>query len=154
ANVFTALINPSLVNFHVENTTFSLGGPNFPMTPAFFAGAYTPGNPTFSIDLKNCILANTTAFIVGPGASAGTLTGDHNGFYNSPPAIGTSPITTTMNPFQSVGGGNGYLEANTVLRNAGTLTITPSLLTELRERTTDAPIYLTGQITTPRTLGQ
>lgn len=149
-DVQTAFINPSYVNFHVENTTFTLGGVNFPATPAFLSQA--SGNAPFSIDLKNCVLAKLSAFI--SGGSGGTLTGDRNGFYSSPPQIGTSPITANANPFQTVGGGKAYLAANSVFRNFGTLSITPSLLTALRERTTDAPIYLTGQLTTPRTLGQ
>jgi len=150
-DVQTALINPSYVNFHVENTTFTLGGANFPMTPAFLS--QSSGTAPFNIDLKNCVLANLSASFIS-GGSGGTLTGDHNGFYNSPPSIGTFPITTTANPFQTIGGGKAYLAANSVFRNFGTLSITPSLLTALRELTTDAPIFFSMLLRTPRTLGQ
>jgi hypothetical protein len=155
-NVQYAFLNSSYVNFHVENTTFALGGGGFPRAPAFLAGAYpASGTLPFSIELKNCVLANITApWIMGNGASGGTLSGEHNGFYNSPPPMGTFAITTDIYPFQRVGGGKAYLAGDSVFRNAGTLSITPSLLAELRETTTEPPIYLTGSLTTPRTVGQ
>lgn len=142
--VLRAFYNPSYVNFHVEHTTFDSG----------YLVVSDNASP-FSVNLKNCVLATImTPFISGSGGSGGTLAGEYNGFYSTAGTIGTSPITTTVYPFTIQGGGKHYLAANTVFRDAGTLTINAGLLADLRERTTTAPNYLTGQMTASTTLGR
>ena len=86
---------------------------------------YTPGN--HSIQLTNCLMSRV--------ASNGTesVTWDH-----------TAWETNSLGVFETVGGGAHYLPAGSTNRDAGTTAIDTNLLAELRARTTDAPLWLSG----------
>ena len=56
--------------------------------------------------------------------------------------------------FESVGGGAHYLPASSTNRDAGTTAIDPGLLGDLRARTTEAPLWLSGSQTTDIVLGR
>ena len=71
----------------------------------------------------NCIFANTSD-------DAGTTdygTGDHNGFYNHT-GFGANQVSSTSQPFQTVGAGSHYLSDRSPFRNAGVRA--PSLAVE------------------------
>ena len=80
----------------------------------------------------NCIMANVTN-------TTGLYSGDHNGFYKSPP-FGSGTFTNTFYPFQAVGAGNYYLTNGCSFTNAGTANIDPALLANLRQKTTYPPM--------------
>jgi hypothetical protein len=103
------------------------------------------------VGLNNCILANVTNLVGGyPGQQ---ITGDDNGFYNSP-AFGTTQITNTFYPFQTVGSGSYYLTNGTAFADSGTTNIDATLLAELPKKTTAPPIvYTSTTITTNLELG-
>ena len=93
-----------------------------------------------SVILTNCILANVATL---SGSYYDTISGDHNGFYNSP-SFGTSQFPTGSNPFQAVGAGSYYLTNGCNFFNAGTTNIDPALLADLQTKTAYAPILLTN----------
>jgi hypothetical protein len=93
-----------------------------------------------TLEVTNCILANVTNL---NGATAPTLNGGYNGFYNSP-NFGANQTTNMFYPFQSVGAGNYYYTNCCVFTNAGTGAIDPVLLAELQNRTSYAPIAYTN----------
>lgn len=96
----------------------------------------------------NSVFANVTNMYSG-SASAG---GNHNGFYSAP-AFGTSQYTTTNSPFQSIGAGNYYLSPGSSFRDVGiTNGLSSAFLSELRKRTTYAPVVLTNTYTSPTAL--
>ena len=96
-----------------------------------------PNAPQPNIDapkLTNCILIAVT-----------------NGFTNF---VGTG-VETNASPagiFQTVGQGSFYLADGSPYRNAGTTNINPTLLGDLRQRTTYPPIWLTNSVTNDLTL--
>lgn len=132
ANVGTPL-TLDMANVMARNVTFKAGGYSL-VSPAGSMGA--------TVNLVNCILANFPTFSWSPSIS---LSGDHNGFYNNYAAtFGSSPITTTSNPFQSVGAGNYYLTNGCAFVNAGTTNNAD--LTDLQTKTVFAPTLLTNVI--------
>ncbi len=149
ANFQTAL-ELGTANVRAENVTFDGNATN----SVLFTGS------ACVVNLANCILADIPAYNAGPAAG-----GDHNGFYNSgsqstyfyggSTTFGTSPITSTTYPFQSVGAGNYYLTNGCVFLNAGTtdrlifsLVLNDpyyrTLLADLKTKTTYPPILLSN----------
>src|SRR5260370_42093677 len=98
----------------------------------------TTQSPT-NIYLTNCILAQVTNIgnFYGPG------------YIGSYVAITNDGSTV----FQTVGAGNCYLAPSSPWRNYGTPSITPSLLADLRKRTTYPPLLLTNHFTNFTALG-
>jgi hypothetical protein len=111
----------------------------------------------YNIDFVNCILADISAVAVG---TAITVTGDHNGFYNTcGHTFGTSITNATSNPFQTAGVGDYayagyfYLTDGCPFRNAGCY-YDPGLLVSLVQKTTHPPIFFSNiTITNNITLG-
>jgi hypothetical protein len=126
ANVQNSLYNIFSTTLDVQNTTFSSSSSL--ASPLGYA----------SLSLKNCILANVTT-LTNSSINPFTFSGDHNGFYNSP-AFGTSQITSTSYPFQTVGGGSYYLTNGCNFFNQGTTNIDAPLLASLRNKTTYPPL--------------
>jgi hypothetical protein len=126
ANVQTNFNNVSVESINAQNTTFS-------GSSCVVNGAVDYTIPT----LTNCILANVTQLTNG-GIYNG-VSGDHNGFYNSP-VFGTSQVTNNFYPFQSVGAGNYYLTNGCNFFNTGTTNIDVTLLASLQQKTTYPPI--------------
>ncbi len=129
ANVQTNFNNLDANNFSVQNSTFSgsacmIQGPDY-------------DSPVFT----NCILVNVTSLTNGAVSS---FSGDHNGFYNSP-SFGTNTKTNTFYPFKPIGAGNYYLTNGCAFTNAGTSSIDPTLLSNLQQKTTYPPLFLTNQ---------
>ena len=91
-------------------------------------------------NLNNCIFANVTNLFSG---SLSGYTASYNGFYKSP-TIGTSAVTNTFYPFQTVGAGNYYLANGCNFFNAGTMNIDSMLLADLKEKTTYPPVVYTN----------
>jgi hypothetical protein len=84
----------------------------------------------------NCIFANVISL---SNAYVYSLSGSDNGFYRSS-TFGLSQYTTSTSPFQMVGAGSYYLTASNSFRNVGTTNIDPTLLAELRTKTTYPPL--------------
>jgi hypothetical protein len=110
--------------------------------------------PSFGIaSFVNCILANVTALTSG----SASLSGNYNGFYNSP-QFGNNqfvpPGSPPNSPFQPpVGAGNYYLVDGSNFRNVGTTVgVSSALLNDLKQRTTYPPMILNG--TVPLTLAR
>ena len=100
-----------------------------------------------SLNVVNGILANVPTLVTNYYGTYGTLSGTNNGFYASP-TFGSQIMTTTNNPFLSVGAGGYYLATNTTFRNVGTSAIDSTLASALQKKTTYAPIVLSGYRTT------
>jgi hypothetical protein len=81
------------------------------------------GNTT--LFLTNCLLAGVT--------NLGAFTGESNGTNNPGESV-----------FQTVGGGAHYLATDSPYRDTGTTNINPTLLTELKARTTYPPLVLSN----------
>jgi hypothetical protein len=134
-----------LAYVQAQNVTF-IGSYSALVAPAGSGPYYN-----VTVNLVNCILANFTVFsTVG---TAITISGQNNGFYNDyTSAFGSSPITSTSNPFQTVGAGNYYLTSNCVFASAGTTNnIDPALLAGLRTKTVYAPAVVQTNWTTSGT---
>ena len=86
---------------------------------------YEPGS--HSIRLTNCILSRVASL----GTESVAL--DH-----------TAWESNTQGVFEIVGGGAHYLPTGSTNRDAGTTAIDTNLLADLRGRTTEAPLWLTG----------
>ena len=124
----------------VSTNLVSLGGASFQVQQAtFHAGALLVSAPSWpsgsSLTLTNCILAELTAL------SAGSIevSGSHNGFYHSP-QLGVFRFLSTGYPFRAVAGGRYYLSETSGFRNVGSTNLSPALLAQLRQKTTDAPL--------------
>jgi hypothetical protein len=113
---------------YVQNTTFSSSG---------YELATSTGSGGLSV--KNCIFANASTTFYG----SVYLSGNNNGFYNSPP-FGTSTFINTFYPFQTVGAGAYYLANGCNFFNRGTANIDPALLASLKQKTTMPPIVYSG----------
>src|SRR5258708_16572453 len=98
----------------------------------------TTQSPT-NIYMTNCILAQVTNIgnFYGPG-----YIGSYVAITNDGSAV-----------FQTVGAGNCYLAPYSSWRGYGTTSITPSLLADLRKRTTYPPRVLTNNFTSFTALG-
>jgi hypothetical protein len=97
------------------------------------------------VSFTNSIFANITALYSG----AVTLSGEHNGFYNSP-TFGNAPVSSGSTPFQSVGAGNYYLVAGSSFRDYGVSnTLSGSQLQDLSKRTTFPPLISTNSYAYP-----
>jgi hypothetical protein len=129
ANVQTNLNSMFNTTVDAQNTTFS--GSSYLASPL----------NNVSLSLENCILANVSALT---NITSISISGTNNGFYNSP-AFGTSQVTNTFYPFQSVGAGNYYLTNGCNFFNAGTTNINATLLASLQQKTTYPPLLLTNQ---------
>jgi hypothetical protein len=73
---------------------------------------------------------------------------DSSGYSGSP----NRTVVPTNGVFQAVKGGGHYLPADSPFRDLGTTNIHAGLLTDLKSRTTVAPLVLTTDITVPTTL--
>ena len=99
------------------------------------------------VTLTNCILSNVTNL----GFGGLSVSGNYNGFYNSPP-FGTSMFTNAFYPFQVVGAGNYYLTNGCNFFNQGTTNIDSTLLAALQTKTTYPPlVYSNTTISVPMT---
>jgi hypothetical protein len=135
-NVQTDLFNMQYSTINVQNSTFSSS--SYLTTVSF---AYQTFVPTFT----NCLfvdISNLTNNISGSDLTYG-LSGSHNGFYYCP-NFGSSTVTSSFYPFQTVGGGECYLTNGCDFHNAGTTNIDPVLLTNLATKTTYPPIAFTN----------
>ena len=95
----------------------------------------------------NCIfsnVANLTNDAQYPYLNYG-ISGGYNGFYNSP-NFGSSTVTNSFPPFQTVGAGNYYLTNGCDFFNQGTTNIDPTLLADLATKTTYPPTVWTNMI--------
>lgn len=113
----------SSVTSHVEHATFH----NLSLGYWLTGGSNT-------VRLTNTIIVGVTTYVPFTGSNVVTNQSDA-GF------------------FQAVGAGSHYLVAGSTNRNAGATTISPSLLADLKQRTTFPPVLLTNDITTTTTLG-
>jgi uncharacterized protein YegL len=136
ANVQTNLLNLTYGGFDAQNTTFS---------GSTYLGV---GSTSGGITLTNCVLVNVTNLT--NSSFAATFSGDHNGFYNSA-KFGTNTKTNTFYPFKPIGAGNYYLTNGCAFTNAGTASIDPTLLSNLQQKTTYPPLFLTNQTLTVNT---
>jgi hypothetical protein len=126
---------------NAQNTTFAGGG-----------WLINNNSGASSLACVNCVFANVTNLAAYP--SSLTLSGTNNGFYNSfgGSTFGTSPVTASGYPFQSVGGGNYYLTNGSPFRNVGTTNIDAGLLAGIQTKTTYPPVTCTNQtFSTPTT---
>ncbi len=145
---------------NLENVLFASVSNDFNYTGS---GALTVQNATLSggsylavcsssgvsLSLTNCILANVTNLTNG----SVTLSGDFNGFYNSP-IFGTDQATNNSYPFQAAGAGDYYLTNGCNFFTAGTTNIDPVLLASLGAKTVWPPlIYSNIMVSTNVTLG-
>ena len=87
-----------------------------------------------SLAVKNSVLGSVTNLV----GTAVTLSGSYNGFYASP-TFGSSCVTTTVSPFESVGAGEHYLAEGCGFQNQGTTNLNATLANDLKKRTTVAP---------------
>jgi YD repeat-containing protein len=98
-----------------------------------------PSSPSgCGVNLTNCILSDVTNLTAG----VISLSGDTNGFWNSP-TFG-NVITNTSYPFQAVGAASYYLANGCSFLNSGTTNINSALLTSLRQKTTFPPIVFSN----------
>jgi hypothetical protein len=138
STVATNIVLSTYCNATVENSTFNT-------STCIVSRVYTNGIAP-AINLTNCIFANVIAPSVG-GVVA--ISGSYCGFYNSPGTYGVqNPITTLSNPFQTVAAGNNYLRRGSVFAESGTTQIDPSLKLQLKQLTTDPPLFLTNLVDT------
>jgi len=122
ANVTAAFNNLSYSYVYAENVTVS-GTAN---------SSLATGSP-WVVNLANSVLANVTSL-----GSGGTVSGNNNGFYNSP-AFGTLPVVIPSGgpgPFQQRGAGYYYLAGGSPFLNQGTTAIDATLLADLKKKTT------------------
>ncbi len=136
--------NVSLGNALFANTKTNIifqGGSTLTAQNATFSGssilATAPSSPNGSyLALTNCVLANVTNLVSG---SLVTTNGNFNGFYQSP-VFGINFVTNAFFPFQTVGGGSYYLTNGCNFLNVGTTNISPTVLADLKMKTTCPPI--------------
>ncbi len=133
ANIATNFDDPTFGTFTCQNVTFASSA----YLMNFIHVSDTNG---VSFALTNCIFANVTNLSnIGPP----NYTGGYNGFYNTS-TFGSSALTSSGYPFQSVGGGSFYLAVGSAFRSAGTANIDTNLLSDLGKRTTYPPIVIFG----------
>jgi len=126
----SATVSPSLINCTIDQADKLVGG-----------------SGTLSYSAVNSVFANIT------NSTAGTFSGNNNGFYSSAQSFGTAKTTVSASPFQSAGAGNYYLTDASGFRNAGTSSgLSGSLITDLGVRTTYPPVIVAATtIGTPQT---
>ncbi|MBI2927416.1 MAG: hypothetical protein HYY24_17100 [Verrucomicrobia bacterium] len=133
--VFDSSSNPMTVN--AEHLTVN--------TASYLAYAGSTGS---NVKATNCVFASVTSLSANGNT---TFSGQNNGFYSAP-NFGSSPVTSTSNPFQSVGKGFHYLASGSNFRNAGSTSLNATLAADLKNRTTYPPIELTTHFTVNTTL--
>ncbi len=133
ANVATNFNNVQAGGFTCQNVTFSSSG----YLVALGSAADTN---TATFTLNNCIFASVTNLY---NFNYTSITGGHNGFYNSA-TFGSSTFTTGTYPFQTVGAAGFYLAEGSLFRKVGTASIDTNLLAGLAKRTTYPPIVFFG----------
>jgi len=140
ANTMTNFILQGGCTITAQNATFSASR---------FLATAPPTHTGSSLQFRNCILANVTNLFSGVFESTNGLC---NGFYKSP-VFGTSTVTNTFNPFQTVGAGSYYLTNGGNFFNQGTTLLDATLLAALKTKTTCPPIvYSNVTISLPTTL--
>jgi len=105
---------------------------------------YEPSYDNYYI--TNSIFANNTS-----SWSGYTIYSGYNYFYNATP-FGGSVDGGFGAPFQICGAGNYYIPPASGLHGAGTANIPSTLLADLAQRTTFAPVVFSNTVTTPTTL--
>jgi len=126
------LYNGSVDNLTVNNATYL---------------AKVTSTNTATLGVTNSILANVTNLVSG----SVTLTGNYNGFYNSP-QFGNVPWSSSSFPFQSAGAGSYYLNAGSPFLGVATPSTEATTLSDLRQMTVFPPVvtancYLPGSVT-------
>ena len=128
ANVLTNFVVITS-GFDVQNSTFS--------GSTYLIACTTAGGVIFT----NCIFANVNHLT--NSASLSSFLGNYNGFYSTA-AFGLNQISTAAYPFQTAGAGNYYLSNGCSFLNYGTTNIDPTLLANLKQRTTHPPLFYTN----------
>ncbi|HWQ90142.1 MAG TPA: hypothetical protein VN673_00610, partial [Clostridia bacterium] len=131
----------SLNNVLMANVQYPVAFPG-PLTGVSCSFA----NCTFDmcLQLVTGVTPNSVNSVYANVAALGqTPSGNYNGFYNSPQFGGFRQVASS-NPFQMVGAGNYYLDQvnGATFRNSGTTAGIAFLQTDLKERTTYAPVLL------------
>jgi len=149
------------ITLAVKNALFSFvnipliagtGGSGYPFNSTFYSCTFDHATTCFAINYSydsvkvyDSVFANISTMASG---YPGYLSGQYNGFYPSTSAFGSPayPAGGGASPFApAVGGGAYYLSAVSGFRNVGTTNGLPAgLVTDLTNRTTYAPIYVTG----------
>jgi hypothetical protein len=137
-NIENALFSGVLTNFGVAGTTIIGANITFANSTYLAVSAYP--NVLYPIALTNCIFANVTSL---SNSFCYQLTGDHNGFYNSP-SFGTMQVTNPCYPFQRVGAGSYYLTNGCGFFASGTSAAGTGVLSQLSVRTTHPPLVLSN----------
>ena len=100
----------------------------------------------------NSIFANVGGLSQDTGGIV-SITGDYNGFYDTPFQFGVHHPVSPTAPFQSSDAGYYYLNSTSGFQNAGNASISSTLLNSLKTRSTHPPIALptwmelTGELT-------
>lgn len=123
----------------------------------YLASRYAPPGYILNMNLTNCVVTSVSQ-LSAPGQGQVAWYGDYNGFYpSSVPTFGSHPVQPDANPFlPPTGAGNYYLDTDARgFRNKGTANIDPTLLADLKKKTTRPPLVYDGTLTTllPRGLG-
>jgi len=108
----------------------------------YLAEGYTGVSYYSTLTFRNSIFANIGA-LYGPAGSTLDLGAcAYNGFWEVAPQhrFGSAQRLATADPFQGVAQGAHYLRADSDLRAQGTTGINPTLLNDLKQRTTQAPV--------------
>jgi RHS repeat-associated protein len=130
ANVQTPLL-PSATSWSINTV---LNHCTIDQSALLVQASIAPGNSVTAI-FTNSVLANITTLSTG----SPTLSGTKNGFYNCS-TFGSSTLSSSGSPFQTVGAGSHYLTNNSNFRQAGTTTgVASGLLSDLKIRTTSPP---------------
>jgi hypothetical protein len=128
------LLSNNKTNFNATSSANTISAQNVTVNNAF---DLVDGNFASTwFYLTNCVFVNATNL-------SGNITAAYNGFYQSP-AVGASPTTNTFNPLQCAGAANCYLTNTCAFLNAGTTNISASLLADLADKTTYAPVIFSN----------
>jgi RHS repeat-associated protein len=105
------------------------------------ANIQAAGEPLLAVTAVNCVFANSSL----AGSPFVSLSGHHNGFYNTT-RFGTSQYSTSVTPFTTAAAGSHYLKQDSNFRGVASTGINSGLLTELRKRTVSAPYVYAQQV--------
>jgi hypothetical protein len=119
---------------------------------ALLSGGFNPG-----LTIRNSVFANVLN-------ATGSITADHNGFYNAP-VFGSSAVVDASSPFAPTrpspgyayfanGQGAYYLRVGSPFQNCGSASIDATLRSDLARRTTFAPDLFNADVIRNITLGR
>src|SRR5581483_11346695 len=140
----------SHVEYPLQTTSIIVGGAarNCTVDNSIYLLQFDP-NTTGSFNFTNCILsAISSEGILG----SVTVQGGYNGFYSAT-HFGNQWVSTTNNPYESVGAGNYYLSPSNLLYTNGTTNVGGPLLAQLKAKTTQPPLVLTNAFGANTNLG-